>query len=578
MPGVQKRRRAKIACEPCRTLKRKCDGGQPCGSCIRFEYDCGYIKPPAPSPLAARSTSGTTHRHAASPIVRDRGGVAHPCDAGLAITSPEETSLRSLEANSGAAFVRRLALRLDPKMAPKAHLFAWNPFMGSRNSIVDEQSEPIPPSVTHVLSQSDMETLSAVYFDKVDPIYGFIDRAEFDSQMRRRWFDPALQHEYDAVLCGVAALGYVYSHVQPVKAEYYLVQRARLLLEAALSATPTATMVTAWVLRVSYLRITGTPHAAWMASGILMHIVEAAGLHCEPSDDSVFPTTSIGESVDPDIRRRIFGLSQHLNSWMSFDMARSRIVLHNATTVAPKPRRPGDFTTEMLDLLPYSAILNPDREPSVVELETALVEVLDREHSIESSIMAQCNLMLCICRRLKSNNIVFTGTVLTRILDLTMRGIRAAQVMIDAGTPWHHMANVPFQVVCILLAIDTAASIGQLGDAMQCLSSGAAKYQTQALEEALGTASVLILLHQKRKERCAARLGDILKRHPVPAQLPEKRTVTATVALQSPPLGDADLGWLDGLVAEIPSLQDINLGAFLSQELVWDDSMVEGLS
>ncbi|KAJ1337248.1 RNA polymerase II-specific transcription factor-like protein [Microdochium nivale] len=610
MPVAQGRRRAKVACEPCRALKRKCDGGQPCTSCVRFEYECAYLKPPqSPSPPLAAGSGARRHRHvAASPTVPDRSPnntttatttttharlsraatAVYPCDAGLAAAPPDEQSLRSLEANSGAAFVRRLALRIDPKMAPRAHMFAWNPFMGSRSSAVvdDEQTEWVPPSVTHILSQRDMETLSAVYFERVHPVYGFMDRAEFDAQMKRRWFDPSMQHEYDAVLCGVAALGYVYSHVQSVKAEFYLVQRARLLLEAALSATPTATVVTAWVLRVTYLRITGTPHAAWMASGILMHIVEAAGLHCEPSDDSVLPTTSIGGSVEPGIRRRIFGIAQHLNSWMSFDMARSRIVLHNATTVAPEPLA-GDYTTELLDLLPYSVILNPDREPSVAELETALVEVLDREHSNIPSTMAQCNLMLCICRRLKSNNMVLTGPLLARILDMTMQGIRSAQVMIDEGMPWHHMANVPFQVVCILLAIDTSASIAQLSDAMQCLRSAADKYKTEALQEALGAASVLILLHQKRKERCAARLSDILRRHPVPAQMmPDKRTATVAGAAmaavmgatsQAPQIRDdaaADLAWLDGLVADIPSLQDVDLGAFLSQELTWDDDLV----
>ncbi|KAH7041438.1 protein RDR1 [Microdochium trichocladiopsis] len=572
MSAVQKRRRAKVACEPCRSLKRKCDGGQPCTSCVRFEYDCGYLKASPISPLS-RATNASSHQRPNSPANRARvssyNAQARPLPAAA------EKSLRSLEANSGAAFIRRLALRIDPKNAPRAHLFAWNTFMGSRDKIEGVSCDQIPPSVIHILSQTDMETLAAVYFNCVDPIYGFIDRREFDRQMKKRWFDPVLQHEYDAVLCGVAALGYVYSHVQPTKAEFYLVHHARLLLEAALSMTPTVTLVTAWVLRVTYLRITGTPHAAWMASGILMHIVEAANLHCEPSEDSVFPTTSIGETVDPDIRRRIFGISQHLNTWMSFDMARSRIVLHNATTISPKPRD-GDFTVELLELLPYSAILNPDHEPSVPELENALVEVLDREHTKVPSTMAQCNLMLCICRRLKSNNAAFTGPLLARILDLTMSGIRAAQTMIDEGLPWHHMANVPFQVVCILLAIDTSASIGLVGEAMQCLSSAVAKYKTEALQEALGTASVLILLHQKRKERCAARLGNILKQHPVPGQLSEK-TAVAGVASQAPQLGEADLGWLDGLVAEIPSLQDIDLGSYLSQELVWDSNIAAGM-
>ncbi|MBE3049542.1 Zn(II)2Cys6 transcription factor, partial [Candidatus Bathyarchaeota archaeon] len=38
----QGRKRSKLACEPCRELKRKCDGSSPCATCLRFEYDCTF--------------------------------------------------------------------------------------------------------------------------------------------------------------------------------------------------------------------------------------------------------------------------------------------------------------------------------------------------------------------------------------------------------------------------------------------------------------------------------------------------------------------------------------------------------
>ncbi|UZP46152.1 hypothetical protein NXS19_013964 [Fusarium pseudograminearum] len=44
MSSTQGRKRSRLACGTCRELKRKCDGSQPCGACIRFEYDCTYNK------------------------------------------------------------------------------------------------------------------------------------------------------------------------------------------------------------------------------------------------------------------------------------------------------------------------------------------------------------------------------------------------------------------------------------------------------------------------------------------------------------------------------------------------------
>lgn len=70
---------------------------------------------------------------------------------------------------------------------------------------------------------------------------------------------------------------------------------------------------------------------------------------------------------------------------------------------------------------------------------------------------------------------------------------------------------MPFQIVCLLLAVDNNASLSRLKDAMQCLSNVAQVYNTEATQEALKTASLLILLHKRWKEKCASALGEILE-------------------------------------------------------------------
>jgi hypothetical protein len=498
--GVQfvGRKHTRHACQACRELKRKCDGNQPCGACVRFEYECFYVNDT--SNKRRKKENGKS----VSPVVDDPqefvpNRVENP--------APSTLCLRSLEANSGTAFVRRLALRLDPKNAPRMDSFAWNAFLGARRDGRNPTSRPI----TDMLTKINMCALSDVYFDKVHPIYGFIEREELERQIDYRLLDDG-DETHDAVLCGVAALGCLFSEVEASNLEADLVETARLRLVSTIADIPSETTITAWMLRVVYLRCAETHHTAWMASCILMHMVEAAGLHCEPTDESVL--TLPQEHIDPEHRRRLFAIAQHLNIWTSFDMGRSRVSLYNASTIMPSPRQ-GDYTNELMRLLPSSAELDPDKTHDASELESTLIEVLNGVHSCAPSILAQCNLTLCLCRRLQSMNACFKRTTLEQILNVTSKAIQAAQTILDDRAPWHHMANIPFQIICVLLSIDTISAIAQIKDAMQVLRNIASVYNTQATREALNTASLLILLQQRRKERGVSDLSNILKDYPV---------------------------------------------------------------
>ncbi|EXK87922.1 protein RDR1 [Fusarium oxysporum f. sp. raphani 54005] len=510
MSTSQGRKRSRLACETCRDLKRKCDGAQPCGACVRFEYDCTY--------KTFSNKKRKTHEATllpSPPVHTEKESRPSRSDHA---TSPRH--LQSLEANSGAAFLRRLALRLDPKNAPRMHTFSWNAFLGARKS----SHVPVSRPITDLLSKEDMESLSAVYFQKMDPIYGFVDRDDISQTIQ----------------------------VEPPPVELDLIETARFILEQKMSDGPSAASVTGWLLRVVYLRIAGTPHTAWMASSILMHMLEAAGLHCEPSQESVLPVTE--EKVDAELRRRLFAVAEHLNIWISFDMGRSRTILCNSTLEMPCSRE-GDYTHELMELLPYSTELDPNKTQDVSELEASLSTVLSRTHSVPPSIMAQTNLALCLCRRLQSMNTTFSGKVLDQILSITKTGIEAAQAILDARSPWHHMANVPFQIICVLLAIDTGESIAQLKDAMQCLSNVATVYNTNATKEALNTASLLILMQQRRKEKCASNLSDILKTFPI-VSLPETRDETPVTEMD-------DMRWLNNLVGDLSSFDYADLDRFL---------------
>jgi hypothetical protein len=503
MTRLEGRKRSKLACQTCRDLKRRCDGARPCGTCVRFEYDCTYnayrkrrdieqYLGPIGEVTPSRSSAKSSHDEfpsTASPLIQ----------------------ARSVEANSCPAFVRTLALRLDPKRNPRMLSFAWNPFLGSR------QTHPTPSfhSITDVVSQKRLEELATVYFQKVDTVYGFVDGEDIEDSIRRRWTVQDATQAQDAILCGIGALGCLFSQTQtdptePV--ESVLVELAKSLLEKTMSEPPTIDSITAWLLRVVYLRVAGNQYTAWMASCTLMHMIDAAGFNVESPGKAVLPSPP--QAVSMETRKRIVAIAQHLNVWMSFDMGLTRVALPNISTTVSATREV-DSTCEIIELLPFSVELDPQRKPTALELECALQVVLSRVHSSPPSVLAQCNLALCLCRRLRSMEVALPESVLQQVLMLTSNGIQAAQAVLAARSPWHQMVYVPFQIVCVLLAIDTVSSISQLRGAMQCLKDITAVYNTEATRDALKTARSLVFLHQKGKEMFASALGEILSNDPM---------------------------------------------------------------
>ncbi|PYI09953.1 putative C6 transcription factor [Aspergillus sclerotiicarbonarius CBS 121057] len=572
------RKRSRVACTLCQSRKRKCSGDQPCATCAQFGSDCHYD-------LQSRRKRDARlfqlQSAPADPSTSLNGAHPQPTEPKI---SPEETAARlsSLDANSGAAFARRLGLKVDPTNAPKMHLFAWN--VGARHPLPPSMPPPsssTPKAVPIVdsISQDEMHSLVTIFFDKVDPCYGFIDRDHLLRQVTRRWLpstsDSALPYSpYDAILSGVAAFGYLFSRRQACATELQLAETARLILDQTMlsDTTPSVDIVTAWVLRVSYLRLTASPNAAWMASCSLMHIIEATGLHLElPSDHAI---NQLPEPCDPETRRRLFGMARHLNVWISFELARSRVVLHGATSLPPTPRIPN--TAEIFTLLPMSESLDPNTKTTdSPDLESTLRNVLDHLHVLPQLILVQCNLMLCIYRRLRALNCIISGDLLDRVLALSRKGLQAAREMVASNCPWHQIANVPFQVVCTSLAIDNRAALGMLGDAMRTLREVAAAYDTEVMREAYSTAYLLILLHQRRKEEDTKALMDVLKVNSggsVPRVEKEQEEASTSTEPHHSLADYPGFSWLSDLLIDIPSL-----GNFDMERFMYTDAWPEGV-
>ena len=87
--------------------------------------------------------------------------------------------------------------------------------------------------------------------------------------------------------------------------------------------------------------------------------------------------------------------------------------------------------------------------------------------------------------------------------------------MARLGKPWWHVANIPFQVTCVFLAMDVRESLAHIATAMRTLEEVVERFDTVAMREALKTARFLIRLSKKRKDEDSNVLEQSLKKEDV---------------------------------------------------------------
>lgn len=407
------------------------------------------------------------------------------------------------------------------------------------------------------------QVLAQVYFDKLDPCYGFIDRRQFSERLNSRWTSAPTPSVYDSVLAGVAALGCLFSQRSCTVTELHLVQSARSTLDShILSASPSLDLLTGWLLRTIHLRLTDSPHATWIASSTLMHLIEALGLHSDSGPDAVYASSfPPGAQCDPDLKRRIVGVSHHLNAWTSFDLGLSRVLFQKHDLPLPPTPRPGDYTGELIRLLPTSFSLDPSVAAEDSGLLMTLSDILSGSHTQPPSVMAQTNLVLCLVRRILSQNLDISNLA-EQVLDLLRKALGCARNMARDCSPWHQVANVPFHIICVLLIMDTRSSLAILPDAIQTVGLVASIYDTETMREAKRTAYLLVLLHQQRRKDDLAVFSKALAENQ-----PEPR-------MDLPPQGpnhfnnSDDHAWLEALVSDLPSLRDADLDEFLNTDMI----------
>jgi hypothetical protein len=474
------RERAKRACETCKFRKRKCNSREPCSFCVRFEYECSYTT--HSRRRVSRSVTGSCMVSTSAPktLPFDRSSLY--------------LNQRHMEANSGIAFPHVLGMNLNPSDAPRVHGFGWN--LGLCSEPIDQHT-----NVIDLISKDEMYRLADIYFERVHPVLAFMDQETFEDKISSRWAYPTSMDSYDSVLCGVAALGSLFSETKGFEHEYDLVQCAKEVLEkTSMMRNPLLHDAAAWLLRAIYLRCNNTPHAAWMASCTTLHIMEATGAHQDITPVSILYSDTTDTSLNQESQRRLFWVAKVLNAWISYEYGRSTVVIQGVSCKPPSPRK-GDVTADLISLYLISESLDPENAKEASELEDCLMRVEGLYFSHEALVLSQTNLAFTLYRRLRLTSWCVDKEIPRRIIRLGEMGIEAAVGMSKAKCPWWHVANVPFQFVCILLAIDTEESLSRVSRAISSLKIIAEQFETHSICNALETAELLVRLSRKKKER-----------------------------------------------------------------------------
>jgi hypothetical protein len=86
-------------------------------------------------------------------------------------------------------------------------------------------------SIFEITFPEEIENLAKVYFNKVAPCYGLVNRQIFFQRLEERSQSTLRNDRYDSAFAGIAALGSLFSRNDVTVTEVHLVQSARSKLD-----------------------------------------------------------------------------------------------------------------------------------------------------------------------------------------------------------------------------------------------------------------------------------------------------------------------------------------------------------
>lgn len=376
-----------------------------------------------------------------------------------------------------------------------------------------------------------MQSLAKIYFETVHVAYGFVNRNAFEKKVVDRWSHGDTADSHDHIFCGVAALGSLFSGVDRGSLENALVDCAKTTLESVdVISVPTWEKLAGLLLRTTYLRSTARPNAAWIASCTVMHMAEAILIREEEGQELNYTSSN----KDILVRDRVFWVGRLFNTWISHEYGRSRVEIRGTFPAKPPPAA-GDKTTILCQLLDISETLMPTDVHAAAAFQRGIAEVSSLKVDVDGVLLSKANLSFSFYRRLQLVSPLVPQATIDQILAIGSAGLGAAGRLASKRQPWWHVANIPFQFICILLVMDTKESLAQIARAVTTLQQIAESFSTKSITKAVDAAQKLIQLSQKHKLDELVLLNQGLECTNVsPAQAPPLSTSVAQQSMQIP--------------------------------------------
>ncbi|TVY14243.1 Protein RDR1 [Lachnellula arida] len=507
-PHIKVRQRSRRACAPCRKRKIKCDGDDPCAACTGYGYNCIYAerqgqaspKPPGlgsatTASIATPNSNGITissNATEAPPLQRDDAPylVAESrvpaADANGALLY-QSIKTRSTTSSSAIAFPAKLGISLGVAEPPRLQAFAWNP--GSR-----QETKFVPDkTICDIISLEQMKIFVGKYFKEVHIYFGIISQKESFVGRCVEFWASSNKHgtDFEALICGVVALGSYFSGAAGLPAEAEIVEHGRILLDLSTAHPPcflSVKHVSAWVLRAIYLRCTTRPHLSWMASCTAVHVAEVLGLHRDiqtlrMTQNPPRNTTPLEE----DLRRRKFWVAMALNQFLAAEYGRTRVQLDHVDCTPLLPKA-GDLTAQTIAIMQSV----PSSNSTVSDLYSALNVAVALPVDSPFHSLLRADVCFCIYRMFRSANLALSSSQTGALLEIIKVALDGVKLLRTMRCCWWNIIGTPFHCVCVLLSIATSESLAMIPNALETLKNTVAVYDSHISNEALRTAHALV--------------------------------------------------------------------------------------
>ncbi|KAJ5367693.1 hypothetical protein N7541_001634 [Penicillium brevicompactum] len=493
------RQRSARACLACRQRKRKCDGELPCNTCVGYDYECSYDSVQGAPKRKRQSEEEIPSVPKVARILPEPQSRRQNASAPSGIL--DSTKSRFVGRYSSVAFPLCVGLELQAAKPPRLHSFAYH--TGKRK----EPESMVRLQLAERMSWNTIRGQLDYYFLTIHPVFGFLDESLIYKRCEKHWHKEPQSPDFEAIIAGLAALTCLFNSFTGPDEETWLALHAKEILEDPfVSRFPSVDQVAGWILRTIYLRSTTRPHVAWICSCTMMHLVEATGLHRAPQ--SLILATEKGLEVSTpklsDSVQKTAWVAHCLHVVIAYEYGRSVINLGFPSQESlPRSTCATDFTPRLCRLI-QAIPISPKASDSVAtinELSDALRSLVEQFVPHDFLILVRADLAFSIYRRIRLLKSNLRESLLEEVISLGMSSLRAARDLVTLGQPWWNVISSVFQFVCVLLAIDTDASVTRLPKVMETLEMIVCALNTHLAKEALATARNLVQasLEKRRK-------------------------------------------------------------------------------